>query len=320
MSFSPGGNTLASGSSDNTIRLWDAKTEQHLNTLEGHTSGVSSVTFSPDGNTLASGSWQEIRLWDVNTGNNIRTLEGHTGRVTSVSFSPDGSTLASGSWDGTVLLWTLTPTMDTETPSLTEDVNNDGVVDVQDIIYVAQRYGQTGQDAADVNEDGVVNIDDIVLVAAAIDSAPSAPSIRSQTPKDLTAAKVSGWLAEAKLIGNQTAIYQRGILTLEQLLAALTPQETALLPNYPNPFNPETWIPYQLSQDATVTLTIYDTQGVMVRQLALGYQQAGFYTDRTKAAYWDGRNDMGEQVASGVYVYHLKAGDYSAMRKMVILK
>ena len=201
-----------------------------------------------------------------------------------------------------------------------EDVNRDGVVDVQDIVYVTQRYGQTGQNRADVNGDGTVNIDDIVLVAAVVDSAPAAPSIRSQLPKDLTAATVNQWLIEAKLTGNKTPTYQRGILVLEQLLAALTPKETALLANYPNPFNPETWIPYRLAEDADVTLTIYDTQGVVVRQLALGHRQAGYYTDRSRAAYWDGRNAVGEQVASGVYFYHLSAGDYSQMRKMVILK
>ena len=115
-------------------------------------------------------------------------------------------------------------------------------------------------------------------------------------------------------------IFRRGIAVLKQLLAALTPQETALLLNYPNPFNPETWIPYQLAHATDVTLTIYDTKGVPVRRLDLGYQLAGYYTGRAKAAYWDGRNDTGESVASGVYFYSLSAGDYSATRKMLILK
>ena len=205
-------------------------------------------------------------------------------------------------------------------PIAREDVNRDGTVDVQDIIYVAQHYGQTGQIRADVNSDGVVNVDDIVLVAAVVDSAPAAPAIRSQLPKDLTAATVNQWLTEAKLTGNKTLTYQRGIFTLEQLLAALTPRETALLPNYPNPFNPETWIPYRLANDADVSLSIYNVDGVLVREMDLRHQRAGFYTDRTKAAYWDGRNAVGEGVASGVYFYHLKAGDYSAIRKMLILK
>ena len=112
----------------------------------------------------------------------------------------------------------------------------------------------------------------------------------------------------------------KGWIQLPALVAYEIPAETALLHNYPNPFNPETWIPYQLAHAADVTLTIYDTQGVPVRQLDLGYQQPGYYTNRTRAAYWDGRNSLGEAVGSGVYFYHLHAGDYSAIDKMVILK
>ena len=113
---------------------------------------------------------------------------------------------------------------------------------------------------------------------------------------------------------------RQGWIQLPALVAYEIPAETALLYNYPNPFNPETWIPYQLAHAAEVTLTIYDTQGVLVRQLDLGYQQPGYYTNRTRAAYWDGRNHLGEAVGSGVYFYQLQAGDYSTLRKMVILK
>ena len=113
---------------------------------------------------------------------------------------------------------------------------------------------------------------------------------------------------------------RQGWIQLPALVAYEIPAETALLHNYPNPFNPETWIPYQLADAADVTLTIYDTHGALVRQLDLGYQQAGYYTNRTRAAYWDGRNRLGEAVGSGVYFYHLHAGDYSAIHKMVILK
>ena len=96
--------------------------------------------------------------------------------------------------------------------------------------------------------------------------------------------------------------------------------ETALLANYPNPFNPETWIPYQLSKDAEVSLTIYAVNGQIVRRLALGHQAAGMYQDRSRAAYWDGKNAFGEPVASGVYFYTLTAGDFTATRKMLIRK
>jgi flagellar hook assembly protein FlgD len=100
----------------------------------------------------------------------------------------------------------------------------------------------------------------------------------------------------------------------------LTPKETGLLPNYPNPFNPETWIPYHLARASDVTLTIYDTTGAMVRQLDLGHQLAGFYTARNRAAYWNGRNENGELIASGIYFYQLRTGDYTATRRMVIVK
>ena len=117
-----------------------------------------------------------------------------------------------------------------------------------------------------------------------------------------------------------TPAFQRGIATLEGLLGALAPKETVLLPNYPNPFNPETWIPYQLAKPAAVTVHIYAADGVAVRTLVLGYQHAGRYQTRSRAVYWDGKNDVGEQVASGVYFYTLTAGNFTATRKMLIRK
>ena len=90
--------------------------------------------------------------------------------------------------------------------------------------------------------------------------------------------------------------------------AAALPMETAVLGNYPNPFNPETWIPYRLANDAAVTVTVYDTKGVLVRRLDLGRQPAGDYTRQAKAAYWDGRNGKGESVASGIYFLPVSGG------------
>lgn len=98
----------------------------------------------------------------------------------------------------------------------------------------------------------------------------------------------------------------------------LLPAATVLLPNYPNPFNPETWIPYRLAIGGDVTLTIYDVHGKAVRQFTPGYQPAGTYQHRSRAAYWDGKNELGEPVASGVYFYTLTAADFSATRKMLI--
>ena len=84
--------------------------------------------------------------------------------------------------------------------------------------------------------------------------------------------------------------------------------------------NPETWIPYHLGKSANVEITIYDTYGTVVRHLELGHQSAGYYTSRNHAAYWDGKNDFGERVASGIYFYQLQADTISPLRKMVILK
>ena len=113
---------------------------------------------------------------------------------------------------------------------------------------------------------------------------------------------------------------KRSRIQLPELVVYEIPAETELLRNYPNPFNPETWIPYRLAEDAFVTLTIYDGAGQVVRTLDVGHQVAAVYESRSKAIYWDGRNGLGEQVASGIYFYHLSAGDYSATRKMLILK
>ena len=112
----------------------------------------------------------------------------------------------------------------------------------------------------------------------------------------------------------------RSLIQLPELVAYEIPTETKLLANYPNPFNPETWIPYRLAEDALVTLTIYDGTGRVVRSLDVGYRIAAVYENRSKAIYWDGRNEFGEQVASGLYFYHLSAADYSKTRRMVILK
>ena len=113
---------------------------------------------------------------------------------------------------------------------------------------------------------------------------------------------------------------KRSRIQLPALVAYEIPVETALLRNYPNPFNPETWIPYRLAEDAFVTLTIYDGGGRVVRRLDVGHRIAAVYESRSKAVYWDGRNELGEPVASGVYFYHLSAGDYTATRRMVIAK
>ena len=170
------------------------------------------------------------------------------------------------------------PTTPTPTGSMGRtDVNNDGVVNLVDLILVASRYGETivGEinPNPDVNRDGIVDVKDINLVCAKmpVGSAPAA-----------------------------------------------IPVETRLLPNYPNPCNPETWIPYTLNAPTDVSIEIYTIDGRLVRTLPIGFQNAGVYVQKTKAGYWDGRNGSGERVASGVYFYTLFTGDTFKTRKLLI--
>ena len=183
----------------------------------------------------------------------------------------------------------------------------------------------------DVNGDGVVTTLDLLLVSQAIGNttASAAPPLippQAGGEERVDPATIEAWIAQARLEDDGSLAFKQGIENLEKLLASLIPEETALLRNYPNPFNPETWIPYQLATPAEVTLAIYDMNGQLVRRLAVGHRAAGMYRSRSRAVYWDGRNQLGESVASGVYFYTLtvrsetRAGEFTATRRMLILK
>ena len=199
----------------------------------------------------------------------------------------------------------------------TGDVNRDGRVSILDLILVARELGKrvAADSPADVNGDGIINIFDLTLVAQGIGGAAAPPS------RDTNSATIQAWIAEARLADDGSIVFRQGIANLENLLTSLIiPQETALHANYPNPFNPETWIPYQLAIPGEVTLTIYDMNGGTVRRLEVGHQTAGIYQNRNRAVYWDGRNQGGESVASGLYFYTVRAGEFTATRKMLIRK
>ena len=212
------------------------------------------------------------------------------------------------------------------------DVNRDGRVNIADLVLVASNFGKTINGRVspnpDVNRDGVVNIADLILVASLVSEVSAAPMLHVQGGHTLTATDLQEWIRQSKNYDIQTNpsylrpdTIKKGVAVLEQLLSTLViPTEARLLANYPNPFNPETWIPYQLATDANVTLTIYDASGVPIRVLDLGHRPAGVYHARNRAAYWDGRNEQRERVASGVYFYTLSAGDFTATRRMLIRK
>ena len=210
----------------------------------------------------------------------------------------------------------------------TGDVNRDGVVSILDLILIAQQLGQRvpAGSPVDLNGDGIVSILDLILTARSLGSTtgsaapPNPPAPLSGGEGRVDPALIEGWIAQARLEDDGSLTFKLGIENLERLLASLIPEETALLANYPNPFNPETWIPYQLAESAGVAVTIYDMNGQLVRRLALGHQAAGMYRSRSRAIYWDGRNQLGEPLASGLYFYTLTADEFTATRRMLILK
>ena len=206
---------------------------------------------------------------------------------------------------------------------LAADVNQDGQVTVVDVSMVTASLGQTNpvNPRLDVNGDGIVDGKDIAFVAEFLGQStdPAAP-VSVARPVGLTPETVQHWINLLRIENDGSLTFQHALANLERLLASMVPEKTGLLANYPNPFNPETWIPYQLAERAAVTVSIYSADGKLVRMLELGHQPAGVYQTRSRAAYWNGRNAFGEQVASGVYFYTLTAGEFTATRKMLIRK
>ena len=208
------------------------------------------------------------------------------------------------------------------------DANQDGQVNVLDLILVAGSFGEQppSNPQADVNKDGVVNLFDLVFVAESLSQNAAAPSqlafIESipSTAKEVIAAQRA--LNELEAMPNKSHGVQVAIELLRHYLSIADQkvQETKLLPNYPNPFNPDTWIPYQLSEASTVIVKIYNVSGHLVRTIEVGYKPMGYYLNRERAVYWNGRNQNGESISSGVYFYTLNTDTYTQTRRMVILK
>jgi hypothetical protein len=211
---------------------------------------------------------------------------------------------------------------------LTGDVNGDKVVNIFDLVIAAGQFGQAGSDLmGDVNGDGGVNIFDLVLVAGnfgrtALMAPAMTAGIRLTTQQKKQIGLVIGQLSYQL---DRSATEDTVLRLLRSILPDRLPTRTQLLANYPNPFNPETWIPFELEADRSVLIHIYNARGKLVRELDLGFRLAGKYHSMSGAAYWDGKNQQGQNVASGIYFYQLNSvSAYSRIRtnnrKMVILK
>ena len=215
--------------------------------------------------------------------------------------------------------------------ALPGDVNQDGQVDILDLLIVAVHFGESPptHPRVDTNEDGQVNLEDLVRIIEIIEAnqsgaAPPTPHVISNRPSTLSAADIDllyVFYQKIEEISEDTTQIERVKRFLSRLLMPVEgPLQTKLYPNYPNPFNPETWIPYQLAMDAKITIRIYNTEGRIVRTIFSGHQVSGYYLTRNRAAYWDGKNELGEQVASGVYIYELATPTFKETKRLVILK
>ena len=297
-------------------------------------SGLEQTDLTLTENTAGANvtSWEDLMGW---TGNNTVTQYRAKVEVTqsgNVTFSVAAGAATDGSGNSNVdaVSKSITVTVElTDYPPW--DVNEDGSVDATDSALVTAALGQTGEAIVnartDVNWDETVDADDVTLVTYHIEDDGGAPSLigafsllDKKTLEKLDPVTLQSYLDILRTESDGSPKYLRAIAIIESVLAAIRPSKTQLLANFPNPFNPETWIPYHLANPSNVRISIYNMQGIVVRRLELGHQPTGYYTSRNRAAYWDGTNEIGEKVSSGIYFYQLQADNVSLLRKMLILK
>ena len=354
IALSPNGKLIAyvvPEEGNNRIQLWETQPQRQIDSWEGHLQDVSTLAFSQDGKTLASGSPAVIRLWEVETRKMVNELKPVVPQTEALLFTTDGKRLISigrtttylwdletgkligrlkhGASNATVLspdghllasaernihLWDVRKQK--KILHTSANVYPNALAFSPDGKFLASSHGNLG-----LTRDSVVRIWDVEtleLVAELIGN--------TGTVYLLAFSRDGKWLASSGSdlttllwevnLPVPLAIYPEGKRAI--MLGAL--KRAMLLQNFPNPFNPETWMPFRLTEDASVAIQIYDAQGKLVRMLDLGHNPAGAYLTRDTAAYWDGRNSSGEAVASGVYFYRLRAGEFEATRRMLVIK
>ena len=327
VAFSPDGTILASGSGwwNGLVKLRDVATGTSIATFEGHTEQVKSVAFSPDGMTLASGSMDgTIKLWDVATGTNIATFEGHSAGVYEIAFSPDGTILASGSQDGTVKLWN---TSEWAPPSFQKLVKISG----------DEQQGPAGTQLAEpfvvlaLDEHGEPIVGAVVTFAVTtgggtLSAITATTDANGRAATTLTLGSDAGTnTVSVSVEGLESVIFTA--VGEESPLASFfdaffgggkrvaLPDNPQLAQNAPNPFNSQTVLSYFLHAPGPVRLEVFSLTGQRVAVLHQGQQQAGYHRLR-----WHGRDDEGQPVASGMYLYRLVTDEGVLTRKLMLLR
>ena len=218
------------------------------------------------------------------------------------------------------------------------DVNLDGKINIIDLLIIVAHIGEssTSNTRYDINRDRKIDLEDVISVIKSIEEnqEAAAPTLTKHTLpisgkqitnntslSEIEIALLLSFYEKIEELSDNTAQITIVKQFLEKLLMPVkVPMKTKLHANYPNPFNPETWIPYQLAEDSDLTIRIYDSSGKIVKTIHTGLQKSGYYISRDKAAHWNGANESGEKVASGVYYYELETPKYKQTRKLVIIK
>ena len=306
------------------VAIWELR-EQPQRLLILDLDAMWPIHFSGDGRYLFADSEDGLQIWDWREQKRIQ----HPPLPEYLAVSRDSSVLLTLNYEtGHMLIWDGKSLLPPEL-AMSYDINLDGAVNILDLVAAASQFGQIGTHlSGDVDGDGKVDVADLELIGSRLSENAAAPSLRFNRSTPTISYQASSVQRQFQALAALESLSHplRGAYIARDLLKTWLSQtepsvtETKLLPNYPNPFNPETWIPYQLSEAAHVQIRIYDVAGHMVRELDLGTKLANSYLSREGAAYWDGRNDMGESVSSGVYFYTLEAGNYRRTRRMTVVR
>jgi RNA polymerase sigma factor (sigma-70 family) len=307
IAFSPDGKFLASGSLDMTLRLWDVQQQKEIwkQNCPMHTHAV---TFTPDGKSLIIGIGGNgpILIYDVETEKQTDILQ-TPGFVVNLAVSPDGKSLASQVGGNTIIFWDLTKKRQLGAATLGNDV-----------FIRSLMYSPDGKWLASTSEDGIGRIwdantrEEVAKLKGLIYNMSFSPDGKWLATSG--GGVINLWEVDIPVESKAVNPMGKAIGTWGEL------KKAQLFQNYPNPFNPETWIPFSLSKPEHVKIKIFNSAGRLVRTLELGDKEPGAYTNREKAAYWDGRNENGETVASDAYFTVMEAGEFRDLKKMVMVR